>query len=394
MVMWGRNSEIEYVNQEKSLQNRSAVKEIPYDVVVIGAGVIGHSIAFRLKRTDPALHIAVVGDPVHSLMASRAAAGMLAPFGECQRADRFFQFCRQSLEKYSGFIQELSSVSETPVYMSMAGSLMPSVFYQDNWEERKRFLQEQNVPHAVWSPAVVKEKVPSLSGTCGEVMWVAEGQVNNREMHDALVAASKKLGIRQLAQSVTGFQRDDSFIGSAVTDAGEVQGKKFILASGSWSSLLGNILSVSLPLKPIKGQMCRVQVEDRLLEYTVHGQMTYIAPWRGGQGFVLGSTMEDRGFDPAVEDRVIQNLIRHASQVLPCLKDAPLIEAWTGLRPAAEDLMPVMGASARYKNLYYSTGHYRNGILQTPHQADYMADVVLGNLQDEIAEFSPSRYDL
>jgi glycine oxidase len=278
--------------------------------------------------------------------------------------------------------------------MSMAGSLMPSVFYQDNWEERKRFLQEQNVPHAVWSPAVVKEKVPSLAGTCGEVMWVAEGQVNNREMHDALVAASKKLGIRQLAQNVTGFQRDDSFIGSAVTDAGEVQGKKFILASGSWSSLLGNILSVSLPLKPIKGQMCRVQVEDRLLEYTVHGQMTYIAPWRGGQGFVLGSTMEDRGFDPAVEDRVIQNLIRHASQVLPCLKDAPLIEAWTGLRPAAEDLMPVMGASARYKNLYYSTGHYRNGILQTPHQADYMADVVLGNLQDEIAEFSPSRYDL
>ncbi|MGY8762704.1 MAG: glycine oxidase, partial [Nitrospinaceae bacterium] len=66
-----------------------------FDIVVIGAGVIGYSIAFRLKQDRPELSIAILGDPVNSLMASRAAAGMLAPFGECAIADVFFDFCRE-----------------------------------------------------------------------------------------------------------------------------------------------------------------------------------------------------------------------------------------------------------------------------------------------------------
>ena len=134
-----------------------------------------------------------------------------------------------------------------------------------------------------------------------------------------------------------------------------------------------------------------IELEDDQLDYTVHGLMTYIAPWRVGKGFVLGSTMEDRGFDPAIEENVISDLIHRAAQVMPCLKNAPLIESWTGLRPAAKDLMPVMGKSSRYENLFYSTGHYRNGILQTPHQADYIVETVLETLVDEIYEFSPKR---
>ncbi len=369
------------------------MNEKQYDLVIIGAGVIGHSIAFRVKRLRPDLRVAVIGDPMNSLMASRAAAGMLAPFGECDRADGFFRFCRESLDKYPAFIDELVAVSGVPVFFSTAGSLMPSMFYEDCWEERKQFFREQNVPHEIWPPARVRDKAPHLSEKCGEVMWVGEAQVNNRQMHDALAAASVRLGVARLEANVSGFLKDAGSIGAAVTDGGEVRGRRFVLASGSWSTVLGDILGVRLPMKPIKGQMCRVQVEDSRLEYTVHGKLTYIAPWRGGHGFVIGSTMEDRGYDPAVESEVIDRLVKKAAEVLPCLAGAPLIEAWTGLRPAAEDEMPVMGKSQRYANLYYSTGHYRNGILQTPNQADYMASLLLGD-GEEIAEFSPSRYSL
>ncbi len=365
-----------------------------FDIVLIGAGIIGLSLAFRLKRLNKDLKIAVLGDPMNSLMASRAAAGMLAPFGECDNADRFFDFCRQSLEKYPEYIEEVVSVSDVPVFFSMQGSLMPSAFYGDGWEDRKRFFKEENIPHEVWDPATVRKKAPYLSENCGEVLWVGEGQVNNRQLHDALAAAARELGIAIFEKNVSGFIRDGSDIESAVTDSGTIKGKKFVLASGSWSQQLGKILDVSLPMKPIKGQMCRVQVEDGLLEYTVHGQLTYIAPWRGGHGFVVGSTMEDRGFDASVEKEVIEGLIDRAAAILPCLKEAPLIESWTGLRPAAEDLMPIMGKSVRYENLYYSTGHYRNGILQTPNQADYVAGIILETLPEEIPEFSPSRYQL
>ncbi|MBI4389063.1 MAG: FAD-dependent oxidoreductase [Nitrospinae bacterium] len=365
-----------------------------FDVVIVGAGVIGHSVAFRLKRTRPKLKICLLGDPMNSLMASRAAAGMLAPYGECEQGDRFFQFCRESLEKYPRFIDELVSVSGVPVYLSMAGSIMPSLSFADRWDERLKFFREEKVPHEVWTGAQVRQKLPCISPECKEAIWVGEGQVNNRQLHDSLVAASAKLGVEIMASAVTGFVRDGPSVRAAVTDSGEVRGKKFVIAGGSWSTQLGVVLGVTIPLKPIKGQMCRLRVEDDRLEYTVHGILTYIAPWREGNGYVIGSTMEDRAFDPAVEDHVIRGLIDRASALLPCLRDAPLIEAWTGLRPAAEDLMPIMGKSGAYWNLYYSTGHHRNGILQTPNQADYVAGIVLETADREIPEFSPSRYQL
>ena len=367
---------------------------INFDIVVIGSGVIGHSIAFRIKQDAPQLKIAVLGDPVNSLQASRAAAGMLAPFCECDRADRFFKFCRESLDKFPEFLKELVSVSEVSVHFSIEGSLMPSSSYQETWEERKVFFASEDIPHEIWSIDKVRQKVPYLSEDCGEVMWVGEGQVNNRQMHDSLMRASKNLGIRVLEANVSGFIRKGSAIASAVTDSGNINGERFVLASGSWSSQLARVLEVSIPLKPIKGQMCRVQLDDHFMDYTLHGKMTYIAPWREGNGFVIGSTMEDRGFDPSIENEVIDRLIANAAEILPCLKTAPLIESWTGLRPAAEDLMPIMGKSWRYDNLFYSSGHYRNGILLTPNQADYMSGIIRDTLDDEIPEFSPSRYNL
>lgn len=365
-----------------------------FDIVVIGSGVIGHSIAFRLKQDAPGLKIAVLGDPVNSLQASRAAAGMLAPFCECDKADRFFRFCRDSLDKFPQFLAELVAVSEVPVHFSQAGSLMPSSSYRETWEERKAFFSGENVPHEIWSVEKVRQKAPYLSPDCGEVMWVGEGQVNNRQLHDSLMQASRKLGIHVLEANVSGFIRKSSAIASAVTDSGNITGQKFVLASGSWSSQLARVLEVSIPLKPIKGQMCRVQLDDHFMDYTLHGRLTYIAPWREGNGYVIGSTMEDRGFDPSIDDKVIDQLIDKAAEILPGLKAAPLIESWAGLRPAAEDLMPIMGKSGRYDNLFYSSGHYRNGILLTPNQADYMSGVIRDTLDDEISEFSPTRYNL
>jgi len=365
-----------------------------FDIVVIGSGVIGHSIAFRLKQDAPQLKIAVLGDPVNSLQASRAAAGMLAPFCECDKADRFFKFCRESLNKFSQFLEELVSVSGVPVHFSREGSLMPFSNYRETWEERKQFFACEDIPHEIWSVDKVRQKAPYLSEDCGEVMWVGEGQVNNRQMHDALMKASKNLGNRVLEANVSGFILKGSVITAAVADSRQIHGGQFVLASGSWSPQLARVLGVSIPLKPIKGQMCRVQLDDHFMDYTLHGKMTYIAPWREGNGFVIGSTMEDRGFDPSIEEGVIDLLIAKAAEILPQLKTAPLIESWTGLRPAAEDLMPIMGDSQRYDNLFYSSGHYRNGILLTPNQADYISALIRDTGVDAIPEFSPSRYNL
>ena len=365
------------------------------DIAIIGAGVIGLSIAFRLKQLKPALKIAVLGDPMNSLMASKAAAGMLAPYSECDRGDRFFRFCRESLAKYPKFIEDVATASGKHIHLSIAGSVLPaSSLGEGKWEERLAFFRAQKAPHEVWKTSTVKIKLPHFAPDCGAVIWVAEGQVNNRQLHSALVAAVQKLGVETLDHNVTGFIRSADAISAAVTDAGETRAANFVLACGSWSQQLGKVLDVAIPLKPIKGQMCRMKMDEDILDYTVHGHLTYIAPWKDGNGYVLGSTMEDRGFNSLVEDDVIQNLIDKAGKIIPRLQEASLIEAWTGLRPAAEDLMPIMGPSGKYNNLYYSTGHYRNGILQTPNQADYLAEILLGTIKETIPEFSPARYGL
>lgn len=370
------------------------MSEVPYDVVIVGAGVIGHSVAYQVKKARPDWRMVVLGDPMHSLAASRAAAGMLAPFCECWEANRFFRFCRESLDKYPAFVREVSAVSGVGVFLSMAGSLMPENSVGAQWDERLRFFRDENVPHEVWTAQAVREKLPHLSPEVGRVIWVGEGQVNNRQLHDALTVASQKLGVTVQGANVTGFRHDGSEVFAAVTDQGEIPGKRFVLAAGSWSPQLATVLGVSLPVKPIKGQMCRVDADDRVLDYTIHGMCTYIAPWRQGNGFVLGSTMEDKGFDGLIEDETIQGLIDRAAEILPAVRNAPLIETWAGLRPAAEDRMPVMGASSKFRNLFYSTGHFRNGILQTPNQADYMAGVITGEARELYPEFDPARYDL
>ena len=116
---------------------------------------------------------------------------------------------------------------------------MPSFSFRNDWEEQIRFFREENVPHEIWSPERCRQLAPALAESCGEVIWVGEGQVNNREMHDALVTASEKLGVKILEKNVTGFIHDSSALEAAVAGTLEVRGQKFVLASGSWSSQLG-----------------------------------------------------------------------------------------------------------------------------------------------------------
>ncbi|MFQ5444344.1 MAG: NAD(P)/FAD-dependent oxidoreductase, partial [Nitrospinales bacterium] len=215
-----------------------------YDIIVVGAGMIGLSIAFRLKQNAPDLTIAVLGDPMNSLMASRAAAGMLAPFSECDQNDHFLQFCRESLDKYPQFLKEVMFISGLEVYFSDAGAIMPYCLIGNKWQERLEFFKEIGAAHEEWSVSEAHKKLPYLSNSSGKVIWIKEGLVNCRQLHDALATAASKLGVEILNHNVTGFMRHFGTISEAVTDAGLLKGKRFVLAGGSWSNQLGMILGV------------------------------------------------------------------------------------------------------------------------------------------------------
>ena len=173
-----------------------------------------------------------------------------------------------------------------------------------------------------------------------------------------------------------------------------------IFAAGAWtSSLMTAIGEDPVPVAPRKGQMMRVKLKFKLAE--VHrSEHIYVVPRSAGPQAgtaLIGATVEEAGFDTAVRTEDLHVLRILAAQLLPELlsaTDAPLVEAWAGLRPATPDGLPVLGATLR-PNHFMATGHYRNGILQAPGTAGVVADLVEGKTPAiDLAALSPQRFAL
>jgi glycine oxidase len=114
----------------------------------------------------------------------------------------------------------------------------------------------------------------------------------------------------------------------------------------------------------------------------------YLVP-RGDGRYVLGATMEERGFDTTVTAGATFELLRDATELIPGLSELVVDELSAGLRPGTPDNAPVIGPSA-VPGLYWATGHYRNGVLLAPVTAELIAGALAGASVPE--EFSPLRF--
>jgi glycine/D-amino acid oxidase-like deaminating enzyme len=120
----------------------------------------------------------------------------------------------------------------------------------------------------------------------------------------------------------------------------------------------------------------------------------YVVP-RGGEALV-GATMEFVGFDAGANDAGRAHLAGVAARIYPTLQDAPIRRAWAGLRPGTPDGHPIIGQDSTYPNLWYATGHGRNGVLLAPITGDVITHLVLGNpieqLEIDLTPVRPSRF--
>ena len=161
------------------------------------------------------------------------------------------------------------------------------------------------------------------------------------------------------------------------TSAGQLQGDRYILATGAWTQSL-----MPLPIKPIKGQMLSVGDRDRKLQHIIYAPNCYIVPRQDGT-IVIGATVEDSGFIQGNTAAGIAHLLNNAISVYPAIADMEINETWWGFRPYAPNEIPLLGASD-YKNLVLATGHYRNGILFAPITAKLLTDFIVDGIVDPI----------
>jgi glycine oxidase len=166
-----------------------------------------------------------------------------------------------------------------------------------------------------------------------------------------------------------------------------------VLAAGAWSAVLDGAGGAGLPVRPVKGQILRLRdpAGPGLLQRNVRFEGGYLVPRADGR-YVLGATVEERGFDEAPTAGAAYQLLRDAHEVVPGVSELQIEELCVGLRPGTPDNLPIVGP-ADTGGLFFATGHYRNGVLLAPLTAELLVGALAGGPADALLGVcSPARF--
>lgn len=368
------------------------------DVLVVGGGVIGLGVAWRLASRGASVTLLEAdASGARPEAASRAAGGMLAPAAEIQFEELdLYRLGRESLRRWPAFAEDLEAASGQPIGYRTEGTLVAALDRDDAEALRRlfRFQREQGVPVEWLATADALDREPFLSPRLAGAIWSPEDhQVDNRALHAALREAALRAGVTMRdGEAVEAVEADES-APAVVTAAGErMEACAIVVAAGVWAGRLAG-----LPLRPVKGQMLSLRMAAPFaLSHVVRTPRVYLIPKPDGR-LVVGATSEEMGHDVRVTAGGLYRLLEDAVEAVPGVEELELIETWAGLRPAARDHQPVLGFGAM-PGVALAAGHYRHGILLTPITADAVAETVLARLAGrdetppEIAPFSPARF--
>ncbi len=358
------------------------------DVLIIGGGVIGLAAARELSRGG-AGKITILERGSVGGEASAAAAGMLAPNAENDRADEFTRFCTESLSLYEDFAAELLAETGVDIELDQNGTLYAAFTEHDSAEIQKRFKWQQSAGLAVeyWAAEVVRKFEPFISPDVRSALYFPnDRQVDNRLLLAALEKSARLNGIEI---------RERTEVKSLIIENGKITGadangekffaEKVLLTTGAWTSLIGTA-GFKLPcIKPVRGQIIGFQTAKRLFQKVIYSPRGYLVPRADGR-ILIGATVEDAGFDQTATAAATGFLRTIAMEISPGLANLEITEIRVGLRPKAPDNLPVIGSFPQVENFFLATAHYRNGILLAPLTAKLLAKKIIENTDSEYFE--------
>lgn len=350
-----------------------------WDIIIIGGGIIGLSLALALRRRGASVLIVERGAPGRE--ASYAAGGMLVDCG-LETPAAVQPLATASARLYPEFAQELQFESGVHVDLRDHGTIVfppPEHVY-----ERPGFTLASllPVPLAELEPALAEPKRPAF--------YLKERSVDPRALSAAAWKAAKHRGVDfSSGDEVTVVSLVDGRAAGVKTVKTTFHAAKVVNCAGAWS---GRIAPHSFPTRPVKGQMlCLLMPSRTLLKHVVRSPEAYLIPRSDGR-LLVGATVEEAGFDKRTDLATIQRLHRGALDLVPELRNGKILEDWAGLRPGTPDALPILGATAT-AGYYVATGHFRDGILLAPITAEVMAAVIEGRTPEyDLAPFSPARF--
>lgn len=348
-----------------------------WDVIIIGGGIIGLSLALALKKRGASVLVVERGEPGRE--ASHAAGGMLV---DCPlETDPALQdLAKASARLYPEFAHELEVESGMKVDLRDFGTILfPSEEHKDDSQ-----LSESAI-----DPVVLHDHEAGLNPP-GEAFFLQERSVDPRALTAAALKTAKLRGVDfSSGDPVNSVGVEGGKITSVTTSKTTFAAPKVVNCAGAWS---GQIAPHKFPTRPVKGQMlCLVMPSRTLLKHVIRSPQAYLIPRSDGR-LLVGATVEEAGFDKRTDRATIQRLHDAALKLVPKLRDAKILEDWAGLRPGTPDALPILGATET-RGYYVATGHFRDGILLAPITAEVMASVIEGCEPGyDLTAFSPQRF--
>jgi glycine oxidase len=381
------------------------------DAVVVGAGIAGLAVAQRAAARG--LRVLALDRGAPGGGTTHVAAGMLAPVSEAAFGeDALLRLNLAAAARYPGWIAELAEAGgPDPGYRRCGTLLVARDRDQAEALERElRFREEHGLAVERLRPSRARELEPSLAPTVRLALHAPDDHaVDPRALVRALIHAIERAGgeVRAGAPVAALTVQGERVTGVRLADGTNVPAGAVVVAAGAWSGavvmaagagsgaapgggLAGLPDRARVPVRPVKGQLLRLR-DPRgpgLVERVVRGEECYLVP-RGDGEYVLGATVEERGFDTSVTAGAVHELLRAAFEVLPGVAELELVETLAGLRPGTPDNAPAIGPGALV-GLHWATGHYRHGVLQAP----ITGDLVVAGLAGEAVEpaFAPTRF--
>ena len=343
-----------------------------WDAIIIGAGIIGLSLAIELNKRGLRVLIIDKGEPGRE--ASWAAGGMLADF-PLEMPPALCDLASASARMYPEFVHELEDESRLKIDLRSAGTLLLT-----NEESAKGVGTELSLsaPPAYPLPGPLNDLEPALAANkLSEMMtrFLPERSVDPRDLTAAAVAAAKHRAIDfSSGDQVLAVELAEGKADGVRTNKTRFTAGLVINCAGAWA---GQIAPCVLPTRPVKGQMlCVIMPQKELVRHVIRTPDVYLIPRSDGR-LLIGATQEEAGFDKQTIPATIKKLHQHALDLVPKLSEARILEAWAGLRPGTPDALPILGATGT-PGYFVATGHFRDGILLAPVTASVMGHVIAG----------------
>ncbi len=352
------------------------------DTVVVGAGVIGLTVATALARRG--LSVILAAEP-RSGQASTAAAGMLAPSVE-RATGPAHDFAIAARDMYPEYLELLADLTGIRVPLNTLGILQVALT-----ERGVAGLQKTRSAESRWlERAEVAELEPTLGHAIGAVLNPDDGAVDNVILMTALWDLVERTpAIARLAAAASGVSRRGAAAVVTLTTGESIEAAHVVLAPGAWGAMVAGAPALGA-VTPSRGQL--ISYESIGLRHVTYGPRGYLVP-RASGSTVAGSTMENVGFVSETTSHGLAKVRSAAEEIAPSLSIAKVTAEWAGLRPVTPDMLPIIGSDPDNPQIIYACGHSRNGILLAPLTGQTVAALVTGEkLEHDLSQFRPGRF--